>query len=202
MKKESAIILAGGKNTRIARNKAFIQLPPGKTILQNTINILQDTFPQIIIVTNKKEIYLKSNVQVVEDLIKDSGPLGGIFTGLCYSTSYCNFVIGCDMPFPQTGLIELLLEKSGDQDVVIPEIDGEAEPLFAIYSKNCLPVIFDHLQKGDLKIQDILGELRIKRVDKEEIDAVDPQHLSFFNINTEEDLKKAQTLLSQTSDSG
>jgi len=201
MEKASAIILAGGKNTRIARNKAFIQLATGKTILQNTIDILQDTFPQIIIVTNRKELYLEFNVQTVEDLIKDIGPLGGIFTGLCYSTSYYNFVIGCDMPFPQSGLIKLLLEKCNDQDVVVPEIDRKVEPLFAVYSKNCLPVIFDHLQKHDLKIRHVLGKLSEKRIGEKEIDIVDPKHLSFFNINTSEDLKKAQALLAQMSDS-
>jgi len=181
----------------MGRNKALIQLASGKTILQNTLNILQDTFSQIIIVTNRKKPYLEFNVQTVEDLIKDTGPLGGIFTGLCYSTSYYNFVIGCDMPFPQIDLIKLLLEKCGDQDVVVPEIGGEVEPLFAVYSKNCLPLILNHLLQNDLKIRRVLGELRVKGVGEKEVDKVDPKHLSFFNINTEEDLKKAQAMLAR-----
>ena len=200
MEKANAIILAGGKNTRIARNKAFIQLA-GKTVLENTINILQKISSQVIIVTNRKEAYLKFKAFVAVDLIRESGPLGGIFSGLCYSTSYYSFVVGSDMPFPQIGLIQLLLEKCTNQDVVIPETNGEVEPLFAIYSKNCLPVIFHHLQKHDLRIRHILGELRVERVGEEEIDTVDPEHLSFFNINTPEDLKKAQTLLSRASNS-
>jgi len=185
----------------MGRNKALIQLASGKTILQNTLNILQDTFSQIIIVTNRKKPYLEFNVQTVEDLIKDTGPLGGIFTGLCYSTSYYNFVIGCDMPFPQIDLIKLLLEKCGDQDVVVPEIGGEVEPLFAVYSKNCLPLILNHLLQNDLKIRSVLGELRVKRVGEKEVDKVDPKYLSFFNINTEEDLKKAQVLMTEISSS-
>ena len=201
MEKASAIILAGGKNTRIARNKAFIELPTGETILQHTINILQEIFPEIIIVTNQKDAYLpygscgKFNVPVVEDLIKESGPLGGIFTGLCYSVSKHNFVVACDMPFIQPALIRLLLEKSGNYDVVIPEIDGEVEPLFAVYSKNCLPVMFEHLQKQNLKIRQVLGKLHLKKIGREEIDRLDPKHLSFFNINTQEDLRKAESLI-------
>ncbi len=70
MKEASAIVLAGGRNTRIARNKAFIQLPAGETILQNTLDVLGEIFPEIIIVTNKKQAYLRFGVQVVEDLIK------------------------------------------------------------------------------------------------------------------------------------
>ena len=200
MEKASAIILTGGKNTRIARNKAFIQLPSGKTILQNTLNVLHKIFPEIIIVTNQKEAYLsygscgKFNVQVVEDLIKESGPLGGIFTGLCYSTSKHNFVVACDMPFIKPALIRLLLEERKTYDVVIPEIDGEVEPLFALYSKNCIPVMFEHLRKRNLKMREVLGKLQVKRIGTSKIDRLDPEHLSFFNINTEEDLRRAKNL--------
>ena len=200
MKKASAIILAGGKNTRIARNKAFIQLSRGETILQNTLNVLQKIFSEIIIVTNQKETYLsygscgKFNVQVVEDLIKESGPLGGIFTGLCYSTSTHNFVVACDMPFIKPALIRLLLEERKTFDVVIPEVDGKVEPLFALYSKNCIPVMFKHLQKRNLKIREVIGKLHVKKIAAKEIERLDPQHLSFFNINTEENLRRAKNL--------
>lgn len=194
MEKVSAIILAGGKNIRIARNKAFIQLPSGETILQNTLNVLQKIFPEIIIVTNQKETYLKFDVQVVEDLIKESGPLGGIFTGLCYSTSKHNFAVACDMPFIKPALIRLLLEERKTYDVVIPEIDGEVEPLFALYSKNCIPVMFEHLRKRNLKMREVLGKLQVKKIGTSKIARFDPEHLSFFNINTEEDLRRAENL--------
>lgn len=194
MKKATAIILAGGKNTRIGKNKAFIQLSTGETILQNAINMLQPIFPEIIIVTNQKDAYQKFNVPVVEDLIKESGPLGGIFTGLCYSTSKHNFLVACDMPFIKPALIKLLLEEIGNYDAVIPDVDGEVEPLFALYSKNCISVMFEHLQKQSLKIREVLGELHLKKIGAKEIDRLDPEHLSFFNINTEEDLRTAESL--------
>ena len=198
----SGIILAGGRGSRINKNKALITLPEGKTLIQKCMDELKKVFTQILIVTDQKEVYGDYDACVVEDLIKQTGPLGGIFTGLCYSTSYYNFVIGCDMPFPQIGLIKLLLEKCSEQDVVIPEVGGEVEPLFAVYSKNCLPVIFNHLQRCDLKIRHVLRKLKVEKVGEKEIDAVDPERLSFFNINTSEDLKKAQVLLAQTSNSG
>lgn len=194
MEKASAIILAGGKNTRIGRNKALIKLPIGETILQNIVDILQRIFPEIIIVTNQTKDYLRFNVHVVEDLIKESGPLGGIFTGLCYSVSKHNFVVACDMPFIQPALIRLLLEKSGTHDVVIPEVDGEVEPLFALYSKSCIPTMLEHLQKQNLKIREVLSKLQVKKIGAEKIDQLDPEHLSFFNINTEEDLRRAESL--------
>ncbi len=190
----SGIILAGGKNSRIARNKAFIQLPTGESILQNTLSVLQKIFSEIIIVTDQKQAYLKFGVQVVEDLIKESGPLGGIFTGLCFSSSRCSFVVACDMPFIKPALIRLLLQERDRFDVVIPEVNGEVEPLFAVYSKDCIPVMFEHLQTQNLRMREVLGELYVKKIGANEIDRVDPQHLSFFNINTEADLKRAESL--------
>ena len=194
MTEASAIILAGGRNTRIARTKAFIQLPTGESILQKILKVLQKIFPEIIIVTNQKQAYLRFGVQVVEDLIKGSGPLGGIFTGLCFSASKRNFVVGCDMPFIKPALIGLLLQESGSFDVVIPEINGEVEPLFALYSKDCIPVMFEHLQRQNLKMREVIGKLNAKRIGAGEIDRLDPEHLSFFNINTEGDLKRAESL--------
>jgi len=169
-------------------------------MLQNVINILKRIFPEIILVTNQKEAYLsyescgKFNIHVVEDLIKECGPLGGIFTGLCYSVSKHNFVVACDMPFIQLALISLLLGESGTPDVVIPEVDGEVEPLFAVYSKNCIPVMLEHLQKQNLKMHEVLSELQVKKIGAKEINRLDPEHLSFFNINTVEDLRKAESL--------
>jgi molybdopterin-guanine dinucleotide biosynthesis protein A len=202
MQNATGIILAGGKGSRINKNKGLIKLPDGRTLVEKCIGSLRRVLSDILIVCNEKEAYRDYGARLVEDLIKDKGPLGGIFTGLCYSASQRNFIIGCDMPFPQPGLIELLVKKCDGQDVVIPEIAGEVEPLFAAYSKNCLPVIVDHLQSNDLKIRNILAELKVETVGEKEIDKLDSRHLSFFNINTTQDLKKAQVLLSQMCDSG
>jgi molybdopterin-guanine dinucleotide biosynthesis protein A len=193
----TGIVLAGGKGSRINKNKALITLPDGRTLLQKCLDSLRKVLTEILIVTNRTELYQDYDASLVEDLVKDKGPLGGIYTGLSYSTTHCNFVIGCDMPFPQPRLIELLLQGCDDYDVVIPQTAGEVEPLFGVYSKNCLPVISDHLQKEDLKIRKIFEKLKVQIIREKRIDEVDPQHLSFFNINTEEDLRKAQALMSR-----
>lgn len=192
--KASGIILAGGKNTRIKTEKAFIQLNGKTTLIQNTLELFKKISPEIIIVSNNPGAYLKFGVRVVEDLIKNKGPLGGIFTGLCFSTSEINFVVGCDMPFVNADLINYILQKRAEYDLVIPEINGKTENLFARYSKNALPVILFHLLKDELAVQDLLPELKVLKISSEEIDRFDPGHLSFFNINTQEDLKKARDL--------
>jgi len=195
--KASGIILAGGKNTRIKTEKAFIQLGPDATLIENTVEIFQKLFSEIIIVTNNPQAYLKFGTKVVEDLIKDKGPLGGIFTGLCFSTSQLNFVLGCDMPFPNPDLINYILQKPAEYDLVIPETKGKTETLFARYSKNSLPVILSYMLKDELKVQNVLAELKVLKITSDEIHRLDPEHLSFFNVNTQQDLKKAKDLLSR-----
>lgn len=191
----TGIILAGGKNTRIAEEKAFIQLEGGQPLIARIVEVLETLFPKILIIANNRNAYLDYGIPVVEDLIKGKGPLGGIFTGLCYSTSDCNFVVGCDMPFIEPSLVKFMVEGCEDYDVVIPEIGGEVEPLLALYSKNCIPVIFEHLMRDNLKTREILDKLKVKRIGKKEIDRFDPRRLSFFNLNTPADQKRAEELL-------
>ncbi len=191
----TGIILAGGKNTRIAEEKAFIQLEGGQPLIARIIKVLKALFPEILIVANKREAYRDYDLPVVQDLIKGKGPLGGIFTGLCYSTSDYNFVVGCDMPFIEPSLVKFMVESSEGYDVVIPEIGGEVEPLFALYSKSCIAVIFEHLMRDNLKTREILDKLKVKRIGKKEIDRFDPRRLSFFNLNTPADQKRAEELL-------
>ena len=162
--KTTGIILAGGKNSRIGTEKAFLQLKTGTCLIQHTLSLFKKIFPEIIIVTNNPISYQNFGTKLVEDLLKGKGPLAGIFTGLCYSSNQSGFIIACDMPFPQMKLIKYILRQPEEYDVVIPEIEGKAEPLFARYSKNCLPVIFSHLLKNDLKIQNILKKLKVKRI--------------------------------------
>ena len=196
--KATGIILAGGKNTRIGTEKAFIQLRPGSTLIQNTVETFEKLFSEIIVVTNNPHAYVKLGTRVVEDLIKGKGPLGGIFSGLCFSRSELSFVVGCDMPFPNPDLINYIIQKPVEYDVVIPVIDGKAESLFARYSKNALPVILSHLLKHQLKVQDALDNLKILKISSQEIQRFDPEHLSFFNVNTQADLKKAKDLLGRS----
>ena len=191
----TGIILAGGKNTRIAEEKAFIQLEGGQPLIARIIEVLRGLFPEVLIVANRREAYLEYELPVVEDLIKGKGPLGGIFTGLCLSTSKYNFVVGCDMPFIEASLVKFMVEGCEDYDVVIPEIGGEVEPLLALYSKNCIPVISEHLMRDNLKTREILDKLKVKRIGKKEIERFDPRRLSFFNLNTPADQKRAEELL-------
>jgi molybdopterin-guanine dinucleotide biosynthesis protein A len=96
------------------------------------------------------------------------------------------------MPFLNPDLLQYLVTEAPGFDVVMPRIDGEIEPLHAVYSRDCLPAIQEQIERNQLQIRVFLEQVRVRYVELAEIDRFDPRHLSFFNVNTPEDLTKAQ----------
>jgi len=189
----SSVILAGGKSKRFGKNKAFLKV--GNKILINLIvDKMRKLSDELIIVTNTPEKFYYLNVKLSKDIIKNKGPLGGIYTGLYIAKNKSILVIACDMPFLNTPLIKHIISYSQEYDVVIPEIDKFLEPIHATYSKKCLKPIKRLLDANNLKIIDFFSDVNVKFVKNKEIRRYDSKFLSFFNINTLNDLKKANEI--------
>jgi molybdopterin-guanine dinucleotide biosynthesis protein A len=84
-------------------------------------------------------------------------------------------------------------------DVVIPKIGDKMEPLHAIYSKNCAKPMESLIKQDNLKITAFFNSVKVRYVEKEELDRFDPEHSSFFNVNTEADLEKAHRIAAKES---
>ena len=123
------------------------------------------------------------------------GPLVGIYTGLLNSRSEKNLAVACDMPFLNPRLIRYMAEVSGGYDAVVPLLGTDIEPLHAIYGSKCLIEIKHMLDEGIYSVRELLKRIKVRYLEAEEIDRFDPQHLSFFNINTEDDLKHARDII-------
>ncbi len=188
-----AIILSGGDNRRMLCNKAFLQIGQ-KTIMEREIEVLSSLFSKIIVVSNTPESHEHLRVSLVSDLVPGKGPLGGIYSGLTASKDEYNFVVGCDLPFLNTGLISYMVGLINDYDIVVPRLNGLVEPLHAIYSKHCLIPIKRQLDRNELKIQSFFGEVKVRYIRESEIKKYDPKGIAFFNVNTEEDLGKARLI--------
>ena len=102
------------------------------------------------------------------------------------------------MPLLNRHLLAYILKEADGFDVTIPRLGNMFEPLHAVYSKNCIQAIERLLDKDSLKIDRLLDLVKVRYVESEEIDSFDRQHLSFFNINTVEDLDKARRLAGKT----
>lgn len=194
----SCVVLAGGKGLRLGQDKA-LETIGDKNLLHWVVSYLSLFKSNIIIVTAEKQSLSQltdyPELRIVTDAYPDKGPLAGIYTGLATSDSLHNLVVACDMPFLNYALLNFMLQISADFDLVIPRLGDMVEPLHAVYSKTCLPPIKSLLEQGNLSIRGLFSLVRVRYVEATEINRFDPEHLSFFNINTEADLDMARELL-------
>jgi molybdopterin-guanine dinucleotide biosynthesis protein A len=79
-------------------------------------------------------------------------------------------------------------------DVVVPRTRAKVEPLCAVYSKNCLASIHNLLERDELRLSELLNMVKVRYIEEDEINRFDPEHLSFFNVNTQANLSKAKKL--------
>ena len=196
----SGVALAGGMSRRLGRNKAVEEVG-GERLIERVINRLSEVSAETIVVAadeaRAQALDLPYGVRTATDIYPGHGSLGGIFTGLSAARGDYGIVVACDMPFLNTGLIQFMADLAPDFDVVVPRLNGRPEPLHAIYSKSCLEPIESRLKRQDLKIALFFEEVRVAYVDEEDIDLFDPDRLSFFNVNTQDDLDKALLLEAQ-----
>ncbi|HNR66211.1 MAG TPA: molybdenum cofactor guanylyltransferase [Atribacterota bacterium] len=198
----SVLVLAGGRSSRMGLNKdkGHMQFKGTSLIEYVLVNILsiEGVDKNNVIIVGPKEKYSRHGFTVVEDLYPQKGPLGGIFSGLQYSNTFYNLVIGYDMPFVESKLVEYMLSNSKGYDMVIPTYGKELyEPLCAIYSKNCLKTMEQNLKNNILAVRGIFPRCKIRWIREEEIRIFDSELHSFFNINFQSDFKKAEILLYQ-----
>jgi molybdopterin-guanine dinucleotide biosynthesis protein A len=189
----SGIVLAGGQSSRLGADKSFINLN-GQSLIEHIVAKLTRLSDDVIIVTNSPDEYDHLEARLVGDIYPGKGALGGIYSGLRAAANAYSLVVACDMPFLDLNLLRYMIILAREHDVVIPRIGGLTEPLHAIYSKNCLEPIDRLLARGGLKIIDFFSEVRVRYVEEGEVDIFDPQHLSFFNVNTPNDLEEMKKL--------
>jgi molybdenum cofactor guanylyltransferase len=185
----TGIILAGGKNTRMGSNKAFLRVN-GEMLIDRTVRIYRAIFPEIVLVTNEPRLYLDQRIMIVTDLERDKGPLMGIYTGLFYASHEHVFIAACDMPFLSHDFITYMLESRRDQDIVVPETGGGLEPLHAVYSRRCMGPIRRLLDADLLKVTGFYKGLNKTIIGQDIQRKYDPLGQMFFNINRPDDLQK------------
>ena len=99
------------------------------------------------------------------------------------------------MPFLNRALLRLMAGLAEGYDAVVPRrSDGYLQPLHAVYGPACLPVMEDRIARGELAVWPVLEEVRTRYLDEAEYLKLGPEALSFFNLNTPEDLEEAGRL--------
>ena len=194
----SCIVLAGGKSLRLGYDKV-LEIIGNTSLLERVISRVSLLSSEVIIVTANEQTNLElvdyPKLRILCDIYPGKGPIGGIYTGLATSTSFYNLVVASDMPFLNHNLLHYMIQLSANFDLVVPRVGNLVEPLHAVYTKKCLASIEQMIKQDKLSVNQLFQLVKTRYVETEEIERFDPKHLSFFNINTKADLKRARELV-------
>ncbi len=192
----TGIILAGGKSSRLGRDKARETIG-NVPLIQRVVMALAEVSSEIIVVgsklTNLTEIN-GVNIRTVKDRASNRGPLMGIYSGLSQASYPYACLVACDLPFLDPAVLKLLIELAPGRQAVVPLIQEIPQPTHAIYARSILPHIEEALKTEGGGLRTLLDNLEVKYVAEAQIREIDRDLRSFMNINTEDDLKEARRI--------
>ncbi|HEX6507590.1 MAG TPA: molybdenum cofactor guanylyltransferase [Chloroflexota bacterium] len=181
----SGIILAGGRSSRMGRDKALLQTGD-ETLLGRTTRILSAVVDEVLVVGRSELPSECLHAIAMPDDEPDTGPMGGIATGLQHMRSERAAVVACDLPFLSPAVPRFLLESLDGFDAVVPRVYGRIQPTCAVYARGCLQTFRQHIARGEYRLGHALSTLQVRWIE-EELSAVDHGHRSFLNPNTIEE---------------
>lgn len=190
----SGIVLAGGRSSRMGRDKAWVELG-GKPLVVRTLEAIRPVVHEVVVVTNEPEKYAKLDVRAVRDTIPGEGPLIGLQSGLKAIRNPWAFVATCDMPFLTTDFVYFLLRQTVRFDAVVPGDPKNRFPLSAMYSKTCVPAIEHEIGRGKREVVAFYENVRVRWIPMNVLKKVVDVDRVLFNVNTPEDLEKAKGML-------
>jgi molybdopterin-guanine dinucleotide biosynthesis protein A len=198
---KSAVILAGGKSTRMGIDKCTV-LFHGKPLIYWPVNVLNEVTDEVIIsVSMTKDViplknFFKDEVSIIKDERSDSGPIEGILSTFKMAKGEYIALSPCDSPLLCKELYLRLFDLADGCDGAVPMVNGFWEPLHGVYKKETMiSAIEKIIEKGENRPIDTYEYLNIKKLTQDEIMQFDPELASFVNINFLSDLQKASGIL-------
>jgi molybdenum cofactor guanylyltransferase len=213
----SSVILAGGNGLRLGAEKSLLEFDD-KPLICWTVEILSQAADEVIIVARDRRhaeslerIIFESNADAGSepppkafftwDSIPCFGPVAGLEAGMRRARGRLAFATGCDLPFLKLEVIDRLFELAdvmeGYEAAVPVQPNGFFEPLHSVYDREKMQsACIRALEKGERRIHVPLQELCVNHISIDQLRPLDPDLLSFFNLNTRGDLETARALWS------
>jgi molybdenum cofactor guanylyltransferase len=190
MEEVSAFILAGGKSSRMGRDKAFLPMA-GKMGLERALEVARAATGRVFIVGDGAR--LAAFGPMVEDIYRERGPLSGIHAALLSSTTELNLVMAVDQPFLSAPLLKFLIEvaRASRAVVTVPRAEGRLQPLCAVYRKGFAETAETALREGKNKIDSLFAGLAMRVVEQAELLQAGFTPQMFLNVNTPEEYDDA-----------
>ncbi len=200
----AGIILAGGRSKRMGQDKALLPCPGNQQVsfVEQLATLLLSACREVILVARDVSQatvyvqYISSPVRIVTDKIPDTGPLMGLYTGLCAMRSSHALVTAVDTPLLQSSVISFLLSEPLDEQLLIPIVNNLPQVLLAVYPHTILATIEEQLYVRRRDPRALLEVAKVHFIEEEQLRAVDPQLRSFVNINTPEEFTSSKTSFS------
>ncbi len=194
----------------MGRDKATVLLG-GKPLIAHVFGEAKKAFAEIVVVSSLHTAFDGVEARVVKDILPLPGALTGIVSALIASDTDYVFVLGCDMPFVSAEAMRYVVAAAAGEDIIIPQTEGGLEPMHALYHRSCISPMLTALGRGSMKIAGLVRS-RMKIADVFAMVRVlvlppDPVFFNlgvsvFTNINTEEDLRRAEGLIRRGEDRG
>lgn len=187
----TAIILAGGKSLRMGFDKQLLKINERK-LMDSLIQKLSREFEEIVIVTNKPELYIGLSHIITKDIIEDAGALSGIHAGLSHSSSKYAFLVACDMPNINMHYVRYMKNRLNIDDSLgcVTKFGDWIEPFSSFYSVELIKSIEKYLETGRRSINGLIKDLNITYIEEMETRKFSPNWDMFLNLNTKEELDK------------
>jgi molybdopterin-guanine dinucleotide biosynthesis protein A/molybdopterin converting factor small subunit len=186
----TAVVLAGGKSSRMGRPKSLL-LFDGEPLIAHIVRALKRMFAETVIVAAPEQELPDLPAILVRDEVAYQGPVGGIYYGLKAASGNFCFVTSCDVPFLNPALISHVTSQILNYDVVVPYWENRFQPLHAAYRTSVAPLLKEQLDRGELRPVYLFDKVRTYKIGEEEIRRFDPEGLSFLNMNTPDDYEEA-----------
>ncbi len=188
----TAFILAGGKSSRMGSDKTFVQVG-GETLLAKALKLARTVTEEVRIVGDP--VKFSAFGQVVEDVYRDQGPMGGIHAALTTSSTDLNLILAVDLPFVEASFLQYLLSRARESGamVTLPRAAGHLQPLCAIYHRAFAAVAEESLRNGRNKIDSLFARVQTCVIEEEELMRGRFSSAMFRNLNTPDDLEKARS---------
>ena len=203
MLQKSAVILAGGFSRRFGRDKGLVVLA-GKPLILHVIDRVSKVADEVLVVVsseeqkNKFETILEEKANLVIDKDDSQSPLVGAITGFESANAEYSLLLPCDTPLVSTQIVQFLLDMCTNRSAAIPRWPGGyIEPLQAVYrTESALTAAKTALKQGKMNMRSMIDNLRgVRYVSTMVLEQLEPELLTFFNVNTPQDLKKAESIL-------
>ncbi len=201
--KKGAIILCGGKSSRMGRDKATLPFGP-ELMLQRIVRLLSEEVDSsaIVVVSAKGQILppLPPEIRVVCDENPSRGPLEGLAAGLKAMPDNVDavYATSCDVPLMATGFVRTMFNHLGSHEIAVPVERQFHHPLAAVYRPRVLAVVQQLLAANKLRPRFLFDEVDTMEVDVESLREFDPTLSTLMNLNHPEDYEKALQQLKTT----